>query len=76
MGIDVDAQRDEILVANYGDNSIHIFRRTAEGDVAPKRVLKGDKTGIVGPVDVKVDAKRNEIWVANYGGSHGADLRS
>ena len=66
MGLDVDAQRDEILVANYGDNSIHIFGRSAEGDVAPKRVLKGDKTGIVGPVDVKVDATRNEIWVANY----------
>ena len=66
MGLDVDAQRDEIIVANYGDNSIHFFRRTAEGDVAPKRVLKGDRTGIVGPVDVKVDATRNEIWVANY----------
>ena len=41
MGLDVDAQRDEILVANYGDNSIHIFRRTAEGDVGPKRVSEG-----------------------------------
>ena len=66
MGVEIDVQRDEILVANYGDNSIHVFRRTAEGDVRPKRVLKGDRTGIVGPVDVKVDAARNEIWVANY----------
>ena len=66
MGLDVDAQRDEIVVANYGDNSIHFFGRTAEGDVRPTRVLKGDRTGIVGPVDVKVDPARNEVWVANY----------
>ncbi len=66
MGVEVDVQRDEIVVANYGDNSVHFFRRTAEGDVAPRRVLKGDRTGIVGPVDVKIDPTRNELWVANY----------
>jgi DNA-binding beta-propeller fold protein YncE len=66
MGVEVDAERDEILVANYGDNSVRFFRRTEDGDVAPVRILKGDRTGIIGPVDVSVDRKRNEIWVANY----------
>jgi DNA-binding beta-propeller fold protein YncE len=66
MGVEVDVQRDEIIVANYGDNSVIFFRRSADGDVAPARVLKGDKTGILGPVDVSVDRKRNELWVANY----------
>lgn len=66
MGLDVDEPRDEIVIANYGDNSIRFFRRTAQGDVAPVRIIKGNRTGLVGPVDVSIDAKRNEIWVANY----------
>jgi DNA-binding beta-propeller fold protein YncE len=66
MGVDVDVQRDDVVVANYGDNSVRFFKRGAEGDVAPSRVIKGDRTGIVGPVDVSVDAVRNEVWVANY----------
>jgi DNA-binding beta-propeller fold protein YncE len=66
MGVEVDAQRDEIAVANYGDNSVRFYRRSAEGNVEPVRLLKGSRTGIVGPVDVTVDATRNELWVANY----------
>ena len=66
MGVEVDEERDEIVVANYGDNSIRFYRRTAEGDVAPVRIIKGDRTALVGPVDVGIDPRRNEIWVANY----------
>jgi DNA-binding beta-propeller fold protein YncE len=66
MGADVDAARDEIIIANYGDSSVRFFRRTAEGNVAPSRIIKGDRTGLVGPVDVGVDTVGNEIWVANY----------
>lgn len=66
MGVDVDEQRDEIIVANYGDNSIRYYRRSENGDVEPVRIIKGDRTGIIGPVDVSLDVKRNEIWVANY----------
>jgi 6-phosphogluconolactonase (cycloisomerase 2 family) len=66
MGIEVDPSRDEIIVANYGDNSVRFFRRGAEGDVEPVRILTGDRTHIVGPVDVTVDPVRDELWVANY----------
>lgn len=66
MGVEVDEGRDEIVVANYGDNSVRFYRRTAEGDVEPVRVIKGDRTKLVGPVDISIDTKRNEIWVANY----------
>jgi len=67
MGITVDKQRNELLVANYGNSSILIFPITASGDVAPARVIGGPRTGIVGPIAVGVDTKTNEIWVANYG---------
>jgi 6-phosphogluconolactonase (cycloisomerase 2 family) len=66
MGLEVDDARDEIIVANYGDSSVRFFRRTADGDVEPVRMIKGDRTQIVGPVDVTVDRKRDELWVANY----------
>jgi hypothetical protein len=67
MAIDVDVARDEIAVANDGDSSIRIFRRTASGDAAPIRVLKGPLTGINGPMGVGFDHQKDELWVANYG---------
>jgi DNA-binding beta-propeller fold protein YncE len=67
MGIDVDRERNELAVANYGTNSILFYSKSANGDVAPIRVLGGPRTGIIGPVAVGFDKKNNEIWVANYG---------
>ena len=67
MGIDVDAARDEVAVANNGDNSVLIFRRTSRGDVAPLHTLRGPRTGINRPMGVSIDAKNNEIWVSNFG---------
>ncbi len=67
MGITVDRDAGELLVANYGTGEILIYGKTATGDVAPVRVLGGDRTGIVGPIAVQVDRSRNELWVANYG---------
>jgi DNA-binding beta-propeller fold protein YncE len=67
MAIDVDRNRNEIAVANNGDSSIRIFRRTDSGDVAPARIIKGPATRITGPMGVAYDLKNNELWVANYG---------
>ena len=67
MALDVDLQHDEIAVANNGDSSIRIFRRTDTGNVAPVRIIKGPRTGILGPMGVAYDLKNSEIWVANYG---------
>jgi DNA-binding beta-propeller fold protein YncE len=67
MGVDVDAIHGEIAVANNGDNSVLIFGRTADGNVAPVRVIRGARTGIVSPMGVAIDPKNNELWVANYG---------
>jgi DNA-binding beta-propeller fold protein YncE len=67
MGVALDRNADEIVVANYGSSSIIFFKRTAEGDIAPSRMLGGPATGIVGPIGVGIDEKNNELWVANYG---------
>lgn len=67
MGLDVDTARNEMAVANYGDSSVLIFRRTDSGDAAPVRVIRGNRTSIVGLVGVAIDTKHDELWVANYG---------
>jgi hypothetical protein len=67
MALDVDRTRNEVAVANDGDSSIRIFRRTDSGNVAPVRVIKGPRTLINGPMGVAYDLKNSEIWVANYG---------
>lgn len=64
MGLDVDPVHDEIAIANNGNNSVLIFRRTDEGDVAPVRMIHG--AGIDHPVGVAIDSKNDEIWVTNY----------
>jgi hypothetical protein len=67
MALHVDAEHDEIAVANSGDSSIRIFRRSATGDEAPIRIIKGARTGIHGPMGVTFDTRNDELWVANYG---------
>ena len=76
MGVEVDETRDEILVANYGDNSVLVYRTTADGDAEPVRIIKGDKTGLIGPVDVSIDAQRNETLGGQLRRPHGARLRA
>ena len=65
MGVFVDEVNNEIIVANNGDNAVLVFDRTATGDVAPRRVIRGARTGIKGPMGVAMS--KDEIWVANFG---------
>ena len=67
MGVSGDPGRNEIAVANNGDNSVLVFSRTASGNAAPLRVIAGPKTGINRPMGVAIDARNNEIWVSNFG---------
>jgi hypothetical protein len=42
-----------------------VFKRTANGDVQPERVIRGAATGIKGPMGVAI--AKDEVWVANFG---------
>jgi DNA-binding beta-propeller fold protein YncE len=66
-GMAIDRARNEVAVANSGDNSVLIFRRTQSGNVSPLRTIKGYRTGINRPMGVAIDQKDNELWVANFG---------
>jgi 6-phosphogluconolactonase (cycloisomerase 2 family) len=56
-------------VANDVDQSILVFRSTDQGNVAPRRIIKGNKTALSNPTGVFVDTKNKEVWAANFGNS-------
>ena len=69
-GLTVDAARDLIIVANRAESggrqsndSILIFDRTANGDVAPKATIGGPHTGIIKIRQVVADQARGQIFV-------------
>ena len=65
MAIAMDLEHDEVFVANNGDNSILVFSRSADGNVAPLRAIHGARTGLDMPIGIALDPKSGEIWVTN-----------
>ena len=65
MHLYVDAEHQEVFVANDTGNSVLVFRATDNGNETPIRVLKGSKTGISNPVGVWVDSQNDELVVSN-----------
>jgi 6-phosphogluconolactonase (cycloisomerase 2 family) len=67
----LNADTGELYIANDVGQSILVFNglTTARGNVAPARVLKGNKTALNYPTGVFVDTKHQELWVSNLGNS-------
>jgi DNA-binding beta-propeller fold protein YncE len=66
-GVSVDPTRNLIVVSSYskkGTTGIFVFNRTDDGDVAPKAIIAGPKTGIVRIRQVEVDPDQGKIFVA------------
>jgi DNA-binding beta-propeller fold protein YncE len=70
MGVSIDTKNDEVWVTNYREHTALVFARTAEGNVAPKRVLRNappgtPAVGFGNPGAVAYDSKRDQILVPN-----------
>ena len=65
--VSIDPVNNEIYIPVV-PNSILVFDRSANGDVAPKRVLSGPDTQLRGMASVAVDPVHN-VLVANIGNS-------
>ncbi|RKH49028.1 hypothetical protein D7Y23_18395 [Corallococcus sp. AB050B] len=63
----LDAERDEVFVANSGGDSVSVFRRDAKGHLVPARTLSGRKTGLSGPVGLALDPRHQALFVAGSG---------
>lgn len=68
-GLALDTVNNELIVVNGSNsasgNSVTVYARTANGNVAPLRKISGAATGICGPFGAAVDTVNNEIAVAN-----------
>ena len=60
---------DVALASERDEIAITVHAATANGDVAAKRTITGDRTGLNWPMGIDVDLTHDEIAVANYGDS-------
>jgi 6-phosphogluconolactonase (cycloisomerase 2 family) len=67
----LNPENGDLYVANDIGQSILVFSNisTAQGNVAPARVIKGPKTKLSYPTGVALDLKNREVWVSNMGSS-------
>jgi hypothetical protein len=67
----LNSETGELFVANDISHSVLVFANiaTASGNVAPARVIKGSRTGLLNPTGVFVDTVHGELWVSNLGNS-------
>jgi hypothetical protein len=63
----LDTANDRLYVANQGGSSVLIFdgASTANGNIAPTRVISGASTKLSAPIDVALDATNNLLYVAD-----------
>lgn len=69
-GISINGVRDEIAITVEAARQVVIYKRTAQNDDKPLRIIRGPKTGLGDPHGVYFDGANNEIVVANHG-NHG-----
>ena len=66
-GVAVDPVRNLVVVASRnrtGTTGLFIFRRTDDGDVTPRAIIGGPRTGILRIRQIEVDPERGKIFVA------------
>ena len=69
VGIAVDPNRDVLVVSTYsrlpgGVTGLLIFGRTDQGDVAPRRVIAGPRSGITRLRQIALDPETGKIYAA------------
>jgi 6-phosphogluconolactonase (cycloisomerase 2 family) len=67
FGIAVDDRRNEMFLTTQHDATVVVFRKDADKDDAPLRLLQGDDTGLGDPHGIAIDPKKDVFYVANYG---------
>lgn len=67
FGIAVDEKRDELFLTTQHDASVVVFRKNADKDDEPIRLLQGDDTGLADPHGIAIDPQEEVFFVANYG---------
>ena len=64
-----DEERQELFVVNQG-GQVYVFRKQAEGEEEPLRVLEGFDTQLEDPHGIALDTINNLMYVSNFGNAH------
>jgi DNA-binding beta-propeller fold protein YncE len=67
FGIAVHEGRGEMFLTTQHDSSVVIFKKDADKDDPPVRLLQGNDTGLADPHGIAIDPKTEVFFVANYG---------
>jgi len=65
--VHLDKVHDELFISTEHINRISVYRRAAEGEEKPLRIIQGPHTGIADPHGLYVDPASDELFVTNYG---------
>ncbi len=67
FGIAVDEAAEEMFLTLQHDSAMVVFRKYAEKDESPLRLLQGDATGLADPHGIVLDTKNGWVFIANHG---------
>jgi DNA-binding beta-propeller fold protein YncE len=67
FGIAMHDGRGEMFLTTQHDSSVVVFKKDADKDDPPIRLLQGDDTGLADPHGIAIDPKTEVFFVANYG---------
>lgn len=73
FGLAVDEVHGEALFSIQHDSAIVAYRRNADGEESPIRLLQGSLTGLHDPHGLALDAKNDLVFVSNFGSTHAVD---
>ena len=67
FGIAVDEASQEMFLTLQHDSAMVVFRKYAEKDDSPLRLLQGDATGLADPHGIALDSKDGLVFISNHG---------
>ncbi len=75
FSITAHEERQELFVVNQGGH-VSVFRKQAEGEEEPLRVLEGFDTQLEDPHGIALDIENNLMYVSNFGNAHKPNLET
>src|SRR5947199_5503296 len=67
FGIAVDEAAQEMFLTLQHDSAMVVFRKYAQKDESPLRLLQGDATGLADPHGIALDSKDGWVFISNHG---------
>jgi 6-phosphogluconolactonase (cycloisomerase 2 family) len=73
FSLTANEERQELYVVNQEDNAVYVYRKQAEGEEKPLRILRGPDTLMADPHGIALDTKNNVMFVSNFGSAQVTD---